>query len=497
MFRRIGEKNNQAPMTLDEIWSDYYLRIRAALFINISVTTYVFIESIIVRRLGLYVSDFHVGLGLAIGFYSSLFIFWFLNEYNYKKRKFTPRVHFYSIGVSIYLVNLAAITDLIHLTGGASSLYPFLYVFLAMVGSFIAPQRFVLPLAILGVLLHGAILWLEVAKILPCYPSGIFSLATELDKEVGSIVVFSLFTVITLIGMFFGQWLFRIFESQREELILSRSNLEEKVNERTKDLTVAMEKLSITYKSLGLEKRRQENFFAHVTHQFRTPIHVINSFVSNFFDNIYGAITPRQTEALNHLSLCSQNLLNLVNNLLDMSNIRAGKLNVRQQVGNLSVRMEKIAKFLQPFSLAKKAPIVISIEPDVVRDFFTDWVKLEAILTNLLHNAIKFSRQGPVRLHISVDPGSERMVFRVEDSGPGVPREAIERIFEAFEQHQPDTEIRGSGLGLFICRAFAKQMGGEIICKTKEGAGAIFDLTLPYLKEKPLGESESNRGASE
>lgn len=487
----------QVPLTIDETWSDYYIRIRSALLINVSVTTYVFFESIVVRRLGYYVADFRVGLDLAIGFYSSLLLFWILNEYNYRKRKFTPEFHFYAIGVSIYLANIIAITDLIHLTGGASSMYPFLYVFLAMIGSFIAPQWFVMPLALLGMVMHGGILWLEATGVLVSYPPGVFSLSAGFGKEIGSIVVVGLFSVVTLIGMFFGQWLYRIFESQRQELVQARINLEEKVEHRTKDLTAAMEKIRTTYQSLDLEKQRQERFFAHVTHQFRTPIHVINNFVSNFFNGVYGSISHRQTEALNHLSMCSQNLLNLVNNLLDMSKIRSGKMSVRRQSHNLPEQMEKITKFLLPFSEAKQVPVIVEIESDVSDKIWTDWVKLEAILTNLLHNAIKFSKGSPVNLGISKEPSDEKLIFRVEDFGRGIPPDAHERIFEAFEQHKPTTETRGSGLGLYISRTFAELMDGELTFRPKQGAGSIFDLLLPYQTEGSGISSDSGKGVSD
>lgn len=476
-----GLKNisRRSPLTEDEIWGDFYLRIRAVLFINVSVTTYVFCESLIIRYLGLYIDNFSTGLPLAIIFYCTLSLFFILNEYNYRKRRFTPQIHFYSIGVSLYLANVAAITLLVHLTGGASSIYPFLFVFLAMIGSFIAPQKFVAPLAGLGMISHAVVLWLETTGAIRTYPPGVFALAGGLSKEVSSIVVFGLFTIVTLIALFFGQWLFRIFESQREQLVMARSNLEKEVQLRTGDLTDAMEQLQKTYQSLDLEKQRQERFFAHVTHQFRTPIHIINNFVSNFFNGVYGSITPRQVEALNHLALCSQNLLNLINNLLDMSKIESGKMVYGAQRQPLRDQMKKITDFLKPITATKNIPINVAIAPEVPEVLETDWIKLEAIVTNLLHNAIKFSRETPVNLNVRKNEDGSELIFAIEDFGAGVPAEVQDRIFEAFEQHKPSPEFRGSGLGLYISRTFADILGGNLKYRNKEGAGAIFELRLP------------------
>lgn len=480
-----GLKNisRSSPLTEDEIWSDYYLRIRAALFINVSVTTYVFFESLIIRCLGLYISNFSTGMPLAIIFYSTIFVFFILNEYNYRKRHFTSQIHFYSIGVCLYIANVIAISVLVHLTGGASSIYPFLFVFLAMIGSFIAPQKFAAPLALLGMISHAIVLWLEVTDVIRTYPPGVFVLAGGLSKEIGSIVIFGLFSIVTMIALFFGQWLFRIFESQREQLVQARANLEEEVHLRTSDLTDAMEKLKSTFKSLDLEKQRQERFFAHVTHQFRTPIHIINNFVSNFSNGVYGSITPRQIEALNHLALCSQNLLNLINNLLDMSKIKSGKMVYGVQGQVLRDQIKKITDYLKPITATKNVPIQVEIDQEAPVKLETDWIKLEAIITNLLHNAIKFSKQTPVLLKIEKNEKNSMLIFSIEDFGRGVPQDAQEKIFEAFEQHKPSSEFRGSGLGLYISRTFADILGGNLQYRSKEGAGAIFELILPIKDE--------------
>lgn len=475
----IDASGKWAPLSEDEIWRDYYLRIRGALLINVSVTTYVFIESLLTRWLGLYVSDYSVGLGLAIGFYSALILFWILNETNYRKRKIPPYLHFYFLGVSLYLANLVAITDLVHLTGGVSSIYPFLFVFLALVGAFIAPQRWVVPLALLGMVHHGALLWMETTGIIATFPAGVFSLSKGMPPTTGAMVVFGLFSLMTLFGMFFGLGLHRIFEAQRIQLVEARTDLQGQVDLRTRDLTKAMEKLKATYGSLDLEKQRQERFFAHVTHQFRTPIHVINNFLSNFFNGIYGDITPRQVEALDHLSMCSQNLLQLINNLLDMSKIQSGKMQVQDQPGSVREQLNKLSGVFKPLSEAKKVPIRLEVDDRVADELKIDWVKLEAILINLLHNAIKFSKDSPVIVRVASDAQTGETVFQVEDFGRGVPTEAREKIFEAFEQHQPTSEFRGSGLGLYISRMFANLLGGSLQFRDKDGSGSTFELRLP------------------
>lgn len=230
------------PLTPDEEWQDYYLRLRGVLLINVSVTTYTYLESLVSRYLGLYITDFIVGTWLVICFYACLILFFSFNEYNIRRRKLTPEIHFYGVGVALYLANLIAITILIHLTGGASSIYPFLYVFLAMVGSFIAPQKLVAPIALIGIFLHGLVLWLEYSGSIVSYPPGVFQLSQGIEPESGRLLVFCLFSVTTFFSLFFGQRLFRVFEQQRGLLVEARTNLQNLVRKKSEDLDKTIEK---------------------------------------------------------------------------------------------------------------------------------------------------------------------------------------------------------------------------------------------------------------
>lgn len=242
MWRDQILENRQFAFTLDETWQDVYLRIKTACIINAGVTglTYALVYLLRLPHLfGHWYSPANLALGCAL-LYTG--IFYSVNYYLYRQRVLTPKAHLFSIGTGIYLFNTITITVLIHLTGGVESLFPLVYVIMAMVGSFLAPRNLVLMLALLGALLHGTLLYLGHHGLISSYPSGLYVLSKDLPRDVAAISLFTLNTFMTVMFLFFGQRLYRIFESQREQLAEARTELSQLVEEKTRDLTESIER---------------------------------------------------------------------------------------------------------------------------------------------------------------------------------------------------------------------------------------------------------------
>ena len=481
-------------LTVDEMRQDLYLRLKTGCLITLSLLLFVFGFTYLLRFPGLFGPRSSPGYILFGATLAYVLVIWALNEGLHRKIPPTGRIRlnrYHVLGATLYIGNLLAISVLVHFSGGVNSLFPVLYVLLAMYASFVGPQALTALLASLGVILHGILLWLGSRGALEAYPSGLFTLSERISPDRAAVVVFTLFSTMTFLFQLLGRRFYRLYESQRVQLADNRANLEALVNRRTRDLTATVEELRLTYASLAREKQGQEQFFAHVTHQLRTPIHVINSFVSNLLDGIYGAITPNQVEALHHLSGCSRNLLNLINNLLDMAKIKSGKMEVRTTRFPVFEELEKMISVVKSLAETRNVSLCLEVDPAVPDEIETDPLKLEAILLNLLHNAVKFSRDRPVSFRVLRSRQEDRLIFRVEDSGRGIPREHQERLFEPFEQLPGGHEIRGSGLGLYISRTFAGVMGGELRLFSEPGAGSIFELHLPLEASEPKGRPRS------
>jgi len=472
-------------LSTEELWTDYHLRLKTVCLVNALAILFVYGLTYIVHLPSLHGRPFSVA-NLILGGAAILIVgSWVLNEYHYRRRIFSPKNHVYFIGGMLYFGDMVGITILIHFTGGVESPFQLLYVPLAMLGSFIGPKHRVLMfLASLGAAMHGGLLWLGHSGILPPHPSGLFTLSANISRYNAAVSLFVLTTTLTFLFLFIGQRLYRLYESQRLQLSEARANLEKLVEERTRDLNGTLEELRSTYDNLDSEKMKQERFFAHVTHQFRTPIHIINSFVSNFLNGVYGSVTGSQVEALHHLSMSAQNLLNLINNLLDMAKIHSGKMEFRAEAFSLREELEKIIGVMQPLAETRGVPIQWEVGSEVIDRMETDRVKLGAILTNLLHNAVKFSKDSPVQVRVFRSEDEADLVFQVRDFGKGIPLEHQEKIFEAFEQIHPSPEFRGSGLGLHISSTFARMMGGELRVRSEPGKGSTFEFRL---REGKLG----------
>jgi signal transduction histidine kinase/HAMP domain-containing protein len=224
--------------------------------------------------------------------------------------------------------------------------------------------------------------------------------------------------------------------------------------------------------------RLKSEFLANVSHELRTPLNAILGYTELIHEGIYGDTTEAQREALDGVEESSQNLLTLINQILDLSKVESGKVEIyvtEVAMHDIAQQVAAEAQVLlrdKPLTLAVKAPSRIVIK--------TDAVKVQQIVTNLVSNAIKFTDRGSVTIEVlpARDGGC---LLHVRDTGIGIRREDQQLIFEEFRQVDGSSTRRyaGTGLGLAIARRFAHLLGGTLAVESTPGVGSTFTLALP------------------
>ena len=266
-------------------------------------------------------------------------------------------------------------------------------------------------------------------------------------------------------------------ESQRREMELEhRAELLEAEAKSAEQLTALNKQLKERQSELELAMGVRNRFYASMSHELRTPINAVIGYSTLMIDNIYGPLNEKQREGLERTLRAARHLLELVNDVLDLSKIEAGKIELAMQPVNVSNLIEDLFVTVRP--LADEHGTELTFEhSDEPMKIVTDPRRVRQILLNLLSNAIKFGLQQPIRVTAAKteDGGTEISVI---DQGEGVSEEDLTRIFEEFVQVSPTQHI-GTGLGLPISRRLATLLDGSLEVKSEPGKGSTFTLTLP------------------
>ncbi|HSH45768.1 MAG TPA: hybrid sensor histidine kinase/response regulator [Longimicrobiales bacterium] len=243
-----------------------------------------------------------------------------------------------------------------------------------------------------------------------------------------------------------------------------------------------------------LEKAMTERsrFFASLSHELRTPINAVIGYNHLLQEQIFGELSDQQMDALGKASRSAEHLLELVDDILDISKIEAGKLEVFPEPVDLPALIQDTATTVQLQARDKGIGLDIDVESDLT--ITTDPARLRQILLNLLSNAVKFTDEGGVTL--SLDPADHGVTIKVRDSGSGIPKEDLDRIFEEFEQVGTAGK-GGTGLGLSISRRLAELLGGSLSAESTPGEGSTFTLKLPREWQGPQKESDLTREVRE
>jgi CheY-like chemotaxis protein/CHASE3 domain sensor protein len=272
-------------------------------------------------------------------------------------------------------------------------------------------------------------------------------------------------------------------ESQQAELEQTNSQLEEQTQllEHQKDeLAHASGILVEKAHDLELANKYKSEFLANMSHELRTPLNSTLILSRLLSDNKSGNLTDEQVKYAQTISSAGNELLGLINDILDLSKIEAGKVELQPQ----SVPVRKFAQDLTasfaPLAEQKNLKLITTVEPNAPERMETDPQRVSQVLKNLLSNALKFTERGEIEVRVfSRDPGT--ICFAVRDTGIGIEREQHTIIFEAFRQADGSTHRKygGTGLGLSISRDLAHLLGGSIDLTSAIGRGSTFTLTLP------------------
>ena len=281
----------------------------------------------------------------------------------------------------------------------------------------------------------------------------------------------------------------KLLELKNQEVELASRSLEEKAEQ------------------LSLISKYKSEFLANMSHELRTPLNSLLILSKTLADNRDSNLSPEQVKYASTVHAAGQDLLALINEILDLSKVEAGKMAVHPKTVRVDDICQHIEQTFSPVADHKSLDFIVERSPALPKALFTDESRLQQIVKNLLSNAFKFTEKGSVRLQIApadmskdfkvdtLNKSRNVVAFRVTDTGIGIPADKQKLIFEAFQQADGTTSRKygGTGLGLTISREIARLLGGAIEVESEPGVGSTFTL---YLPQKYVG-AEISTGNSE
>src|SRR6266851_2564980 len=302
-------------------------------------------------------------------------------------------------------------------------------------------------------------------------------------------------------------------ELQRQQAELRRSNaeLEEKaallakqnsaIEVQNAQIEQARQTLEERAQELAISSRYKSVFLANMSHELRTPLNSLLVLAKLLSENPDGNLTGRQVDFARTIHEAGSDLLQLINDILDLSKVEAGKMDLHPADLRLEALVERIEATFRPMAADKGLNFDITVHPGTPDRLYVDEQRLEQIVRNLLSNAVKFTSAGEVSVSIGnvgqmefsgeLADTSDVLAFAVSDTGVGIAKEKLDVIFDAFQQADGTTSRRygGTGLGLSISRDIARLLGGEIRASSQPGRGSTFTLYLPVRRGAPGGTS--------
>ncbi len=287
---------------------------------------------------------------------------------------------------------------------------------------------------------------------------------------------------------------------QQEELQQANQELEERsrlLEDRNQVIVERNLEIQKKAEELEVSTKYKSEFLANMSHELRTPLNSILLLSRLMAENNDKNLNPDQVESAQVIQSSGKGLLNLIDEILDLSKIEAGKMDLEfahVPVHEICADMEGL---FAPIAREKNLALNVDIQADAPALIETDKMRLEQILKNLLSNALKFTARGSVTLKVATVPEQPQMVrFSVKDTGIGIPADKQQIVFEAFQQADGSTRRKygGTGLGLSISRELAKLLGGEIRLESEPGDGSEFIVTIPV---HPQEEKEQTAPATQ
>ena len=278
-------------------------------------------------------------------------------------------------------------------------------------------------------------------------------------------------------------------ENQKAELEQTNEQLAEQgqaLDHKNAALTQAQQDLEDRAAELERASQYKSQFLANMSHELRTPLNSSLILAKLLSENTLGNLNDEQVRFANTIYSAGNDLLNLINDILDISKVEAGKLELVPEQMSLRHVVEGMAMVFEPLAQQKKLAFQVQVADDVPLHMVTDRQRLEQILKNLLSNALKFTSAGQITLSLE-RVGDDRVGFSVHDTGIGIRPEDQQGIFNAFQQADGTTSRKygGTGLGLSISRDLAHLLGGTIGLASEPGQGSCFTLTMPLAFTAP------------
>ncbi|HEY7058733.1 MAG TPA: ATP-binding protein [Vicinamibacterales bacterium] len=265
-----------------------------------------------------------------------------------------------------------------------------------------------------------------------------------------------------------------------EQLKHASAGLERKVQEATAELAEQNELLRRQHIALEQASALKSQFLANMSHEFRTPLNAILGYTHMLLNNVTGQVTDPQRKSLSRIDSNARHLLALINDILDITRIEAGRMPLNVTTFRLADLVHEVMSELEP--IIRRSNLAVSSKlRGTMPPMRTDRQKVKQIVLNLLSNALKFTPHGSVTIFGSYEQNRREITIAVRDTGVGIPREDQIKVFEDFRQldSSPARGYGGTGLGLSICRRLSQMLGGTIELESESGVGSTFTLRIP------------------
>ncbi|UCG35492.1 MAG: PAS domain S-box protein, partial [Candidatus Omnitrophota bacterium] len=233
------------------------------------------------------------------------------------------------------------------------------------------------------------------------------------------------------------------------------------------------------------------DFFTNMSHELRTPLNSIITLTSVLLKKMSGELNAEQLKQIQIIKHNGENLLKLINNILDLSKIDAGRIDLNYSYFSLSQLVKTNIEAIRPLCQRKKLKLELKLDKKLPEYVFSDQDKIKQVLTNILGNAIKFTQRGKIKVSVKPENGGNQIHFAIADTGIGMDKKEIDQIFQAFKQldHTDRRRFEGTGLGLSISKQMWSFLGGTISVESKKGKGTTFHLLLPIKEVRERGKT--------
>ena len=269
-------------------------------------------------------------------------------------------------------------------------------------------------------------------------------------------------------------------EAEAEKRAADMARLNQELEETNQGVVALYAELDERASALRRADEVKTRFLSYMSHEFRTPLNSILALSDLLLNRIDGDLTPEQEKQIRFVRSASYELFEMVNDLLDIAKVEAGKIDVRVAAVEIAKIFGALRGMMRPLNHNERVSLIFEDPPDDL-SILSDEGKISQILRNLVSNALKFTGAGEVRVRVTHEDG--RIVFLVSDTGIGIAREDHERIFREFGQVENPVQrkVRGTGLGLPLSKKLAELLGGTLTVESEPGIGSVFRLGLPLV----------------